>query len=129
MAIDLVMRSEYQVMPCAIPVPKERLQLNVELTSSGQFIPVPPGWEARSPVIIRTGRVSFHHSAITTQALAEIQSGHPLDLDGIEAMPVRGVITRAEVRRQRALLEPQLYRLPAFDPQWCRRAVEAIFPP
>src|SRR5205823_11507033 len=37
------------------------LAANVELASPTDFIPVLPGWEDRSPFIIRLGRVSFHH--------------------------------------------------------------------
>lgn len=41
----------------------------------------------------------------------------------------RGLITDAEMRRQHALLEPQLYRFPAIDPPRFRRAVDTVFPP
>lgn len=49
--VDLVMRPESDAMLRAIPLLKERLQLNVELASPDQFIPVQPGWEQRSPII------------------------------------------------------------------------------
>jgi hypothetical protein len=127
--VDLVMRPESDTMLRAIPVLKERLRLNVELASPDQFIPVPPGWEQRSPVIVRIGRVTYHHYDFTAQALAKIERGHARDLADVEAMQARGLITGAEVRRQFDLLEPQLYRFPAIDPPSFRHAVDAIFPP
>ena len=57
--VDLVFRPELDAMLHAIPMPKERLQLNVELASPDLFIPVPPGWDQRSPIIKRIGRVTF----------------------------------------------------------------------
>jgi hypothetical protein len=44
-----------------IPKLKERLNLNVELAAPSDFIPVPDGWEERSPLIRREGKLSFHH--------------------------------------------------------------------
>ena len=126
--LDLVMRPESDALLRAIPALKERLQLNVELASPDQFIPVPPGWEQRSPVIVRIGRVTFHHYDFCAQALAKIERGHSRDLADVEAMRDRGLITPDEVRRQFALIEPQLYRFPAIDPPSFRKAVDAMFP-
>jgi hypothetical protein len=127
--LDFVIRPESDALLRAIPALKERLQINVELASPDQFIPVPPGWEGRSPVIVRIGPVTFHHYDFTAQALAKIERGHTRDLADVEAMRARGLITAAEVRRQFALLEPQLYRFPAIDPPSFQRAVDASFPP
>jgi hypothetical protein len=55
------MRPESDAMLRAIPSLKERLNVNVELASPDQFIPVPAGWEEWSPVITRIGRVTVHH--------------------------------------------------------------------
>jgi hypothetical protein len=129
MDIDLVMRPESDAMLRAIPALKERLRVNVELASPDQFIPVPAGWEDRSPVIVRIGRVTFRHYDFTAQALAKIERGHTRDLADVDAMRSRGLIEATEVRRQFDLLEPQLYRFPAIDPPSFRRAVDAIFPP
>ncbi len=128
MDLDLVMRPESDAMLRAIPALKERLELNVELASPDQFIPVPPGWEERSPLIVRIGRVTFRHYDFTAQALAKIERGHTRDLADVEAMRARGLILPAEVRRQFALIEPLLYRFPAIDPPSFHRAVDAIFP-
>lgn len=127
--IDLVMHPESDAMLRAIPSLKERLRLNVELASPDQFIPVPAGWEARSPVIVRVGRVTFRHYDFTAQALAKLERGHARDLADVAAMRARGLIDPAEVRRQFGLMEGHLYRFPSIDPASFRRAVDATFPP
>ena len=127
--IDLVMRPESDAMLRAIPSLKERLKINVELASPDQFIPVPPGWEDRSPVISRIGQVTFHHYDFTAQALAKIERGHGRDLADVEAMLARGLISGSEIRAMFARMEPELYRFPAIDPPSFRRAVDTVIPP
>lgn len=127
--IDLVMRPESDAMLRAIPALKERLRLNVELASPDQFIPVPSGWEERSPVITRIDRVTFHHYEFTAQALAKIERGHARDRADVEAMRDRGLISAASVRAQFSLMQPQLYRFPAIDPASFSAAVDDAFPP
>ena len=127
--VDLVMRPESDAMLRAIPMLKEQLQLNVELASPDLFIPVPPGWEQRSPVVARIGRVTFRHYDFAAQALAKIERGHARDLADVRAMLAHGLISAAEVRAQFACMEPELFRFPAIDPPSFRRAVDALFPP
>ena len=129
MDVDLVMRPESDAMLRAIPALKERLHINVELASPDQFIPVPEGWERRSPVITRIGRVTFRHYDFSAQALAKIERGHVRDLADVEAMLDRGLINAGEVRRMFAQMVPELYRFPAIDPPSFRSAVDAVFPP
>ena len=129
MDVDLVMRPESDAMLRAIPALKERLHINVELASPDQFIPVPPGWERRSPVIARIGLVTFRHYDFTAQALAKLERGHARDLADVGAMLDGGLISGGEVRRMFAQMEPELYRFPAIDPPSFRRAVDAVFPP
>ena len=82
----------------AIPVLKERLQLNVELASPDDFIPVRPDWPDRSPFIAREGRLDFHHFDLAAQALAKIERGHVQDLADVREMLTRGLVTTAEIR-------------------------------
>lgn len=127
--VDLVLRPESDAMLRAVPALKERLHLNVELASPDQFIPVPPGWEERSPVIKRIGRVTIRHYDLCAQALAKLERGHARDLDDVRAMLDRGLVTGAALRQMFALIEPHLYRYPAIDPPSFRRAVEEIASP
>jgi hypothetical protein len=124
--VDLVMRPESDALLRAIPALKERLHLNVELASPDQFIPVLPGWEERSPVIRRIGRVTIRHYDLCAQALAKLERGHVRDMADVRAMLERGLVSAADLRRTFAEIEPQLYRYPAIDPPSFRRAVEGV---
>lgn len=126
--IDLVIRPESDAMLRAIPALKERLSLNVELASPDQFIPVPKGWEERSPVIKRIGLVTVRHYDFCAQALAKIERGHERDVADVAAMISRGLIRSAAVREMFARMEPELFRFPSIDPPSFRRAVDAVFP-
>lgn len=124
--VDLVMRPESDAMLRAIPALKERLHINVELASPDQFIPVPLGWEDRSPVIKRIGRVTIRHYDLCAQALAKLERGHVRDVADVRAMLELGLVTSADIRRMFAEIEPLLYRYPAVDPASFRRAVEEV---
>jgi hypothetical protein len=127
--VDLAMRPESDAMLRAIPALKERLNINVELASPDQFIPVAPGWEDRSPFVSRIGRLTVRHYDFAAQALAKIERGHARDLADVEAMIAHGLITGPEIRDQFARIESELYRFPAIDPPSFRQAVDAMFLP
>jgi len=59
----------------ALPRLKDELQVNVQLASPADFIPVPPGWEDRSLFIGREGRLSYYHFDPYAQALAKTRAG------------------------------------------------------
>ena len=113
----------------ALPALKERLQLNLELASPDDFIPVRAGWEDRSPFIRRTGRVSFHHFDLYAQALAKIERGHRQDLADVGEMLSRGLIERDQALAYFQAIEPMLYRYPAIDGPTFRGAVQEVFGP
>ena len=125
--VDLVMRPEDESLMRAIPALKERLHVNLELASPADFIPVPKGWEDRSPFIAQVGRVSFHHFDLYAQALAKIERGHRQDVADVAEMIARGLIDPDRALAYFARLEPELYRFPAIDPPTFRRAVEQAF--
>lgn len=127
--VDLVMKPETDALLRAIPMLKERLNINVELASPDHFIPVPPGWENRSPLVTQIGRLTVRHYDFVAQALSKIERGHARDLADVEAMIARNLITPSQVRDQFARIEPNLYRFPAIDPASFRKAVDALFPP
>ncbi len=129
MDVDLVMQPESDAVLRAIPALKERLHLNVELASPDHFIPVPDGWEDRSPFIRTIGRMLFFHYDLYAQALAKVERGHTRDLADVHAMLDRGLIEPAKARAYFQQLEPKLYRYPAIDPPTFRQAVDEVFPP
>ena len=113
----------------AIPALKERLHLNVELASPDDFIPVPPGWEERSPFIAQEGRLAFHHFDLYAQALAKLERGHTQDVADVHEMLRRELIVTAQARAYFDRLERDLYRYPAVDPATFRAAVDAALGP
>jgi hypothetical protein len=111
----------------AIPALKERLQINVELASPDDFIPVPSGWEHRSPFIEQARRIAFHHFDLYAQALAKLERGHTQDVADVREMLRRQLIVAANARAYFDRLEPDLYRYPAIDPRTFRAAVIEMF--
>lgn len=110
-----------------IPRLKEDLNLNVELASPSDFIPMPEGWEDRSPLIRTEGKLAFHHFDPIAQALSKAERGHDQDRRDIQEMIDSGLVDPAEVRTRFEEIEPELYRFPAIDPSSFRRAVEELF--
>lgn len=110
-----------------IPRLKEKLNLNVELAAPSDFIPLPMGWEDRSPLIHREGKLSFHHFDPVAQALSKAERGHDQDIRDIKEMIAVGLVNPAEVLIQFEAIEPELFRFPAVDPESFRRAVDDLF--
>jgi hypothetical protein len=99
----------------------------VELAAPSDFIPVPDGWEERSPFIRREGKVSFHHFDPVAQALAKAERGHDQDRHDVQQMIASALINPADAMAQFEAIEPELYRFPAIDPDSFRRSVEELF--
>ncbi len=125
--VDLMLPSHDDALLRAIPALKEALDINVELASPADFIPLPPGWEDRSPFIARRHRVSYHHFDFYSQALSKVERGHRQDVDDVQAMLDRGLVEPQQARRYYEIIEPELYRFPAIDPPSFRRAVRLAF--
>jgi hypothetical protein len=125
--VDLMIAPHDDALLRDIPALKEALDINVELASPADFIPLPAGWEDRSPLIERRGMVAFHHFDFYSQALAKIERGHRQDISDVRAMVDRALIEPARAREYFDQIEPELYRFPAIDPPSFRRAVESTF--
>lgn len=123
--VDIRIVPEHDALFRAIPHLKEELEINVELASPDQFIPVKDGWEDRSPFVGREGRVSFHHFDLYAQALSKIERGHAQDVDDVREMRRRGLVEGHALLSYFEAIAPRLYRYPALDPVSFRRAVEA----
>jgi hypothetical protein len=126
--IDITIIPEDDRVMRVIPELKESLHINVELASPAHFIPPLPGWEERSPFIVREGTLSFHHYDFYSQCLSKIERGHRKDQLDVAAMLNSGLV---EPRRLLELFEqivPQLYRYPAIDADSFRRSVLSALP-
>ncbi|MDR7523225.1 MAG: DUF6036 family nucleotidyltransferase [Armatimonadota bacterium] len=111
----------------AIPRVKDELQINVELASPVDFIPVPPGWEDRSPYIAQEEKITYYHFDLYAQALAKLERSHAQDMDDVQAMLDRRLIDPRRAIEYFQRIEPELYRYPAVDPRTFRQAVEEAF--
>jgi len=110
----------------AVPRLKEQLSLNVELAAPVDFIPVPSGWEDRSPHIETIGKMSFHHFEFAAQAMSKIERGHANDLADVEEMLSRGLVRQTELTAYFEAITPELYRYPALDPTSFHKKLSAV---
>ena len=110
-----------------LPAIKRDLALNVELAAPDEFIPPLPGWESRSPWIVREGRVDFHHYDFYSQALAKLERGLSQDNKDVERMVAAGLVVPARALELFESIQPGLIRYPAIDPASFRSAVESAF--
>jgi hypothetical protein len=125
--VDVAIVPEADDVFRAIPGIKEALDINIELASPGDFIPLPPGWEERSLLIERRGSIGFYHFDFYSQALAKVERGHAQDEADVRAMIGAGLVEPQRAREMFDAIEPGLYRFPAIDPGTFRRAVERAF--
>jgi hypothetical protein len=123
--IDLKIVPDDDALLRAIPELKERLQVNVELASPDDFVPVPSGWEERSRFVAQEGPLTFLDFDLVAQALAKIERGHAQDQEDVRTMIARGLVSPLAIRDAFAQIEPLLYRYPAIDPASFKTAVDA----
>jgi hypothetical protein len=125
--IDVRLEPETDTLLRAISQIKDDLQVNVELASPADFMPVPLGWEDRSLFAAREGSLTFYHFDLYAQALAKLERGHAQDLRDVESMLTEGLIDAAQALAYFERIELELYRFPAIDPPAFRRRVENVF--
>jgi hypothetical protein len=122
--VDIELDPEQDEILRALPAIKDELRINVELASPRHFIPLPAGWQERSPSVGREGRLTFKHFDLYSQALAKLERGHAMDLEDARVMLDRGLVEADRLRAAFDEIEPQLYRFPAIEPGDFRRRVE-----
>jgi hypothetical protein len=122
--VDIELDPEQDEVLRALPAIKDELQINVELASPRHFIPLPAGWENRSPSAGREGRLTFKHFDLLSQALAKVERGHAQDLDDAREMIDRGLVDTEQLQAAFEEIEPDLYRFPAIDPADFKERVE-----
>ena len=82
----------------AIQSLKEELQVNVELASPGDFIPLPAGWKDRAKFVGRFGQVDVFHFDLYSTALSKIERGREGDFQDVLAMLRASQIEIVELR-------------------------------
>ncbi len=125
--VDVMLPADSDALLRALPRIKNELEINVELASPADFIPVPAGWEARSLFAGREGRLSFYHFDPYSQALAKLERAHAQDLLDVRAMVDTGLVNPLRALAYFDEIEPVLYRFPAIAPVSFRRRVEDAF--
>lgn len=107
----------------AIPTLKDELELNVELATPADFIPVPAGWQERGRFEAQEGLLAIYHVELLWQALAKIHRGHRQDLADAHAMVRLGLVDADAIQSAFERIAPELFRFPNIDPPSFRRAV------
>jgi len=110
----------------AIAALKNRLNVNVELASPGDFIPAPPDWRERSRHIASMGGVEFFHYDFSLQALSKLERGYAQDLQDVRSLIRGGYASASELRARFAEIEPGLLRYPAIEASHFKRKVETF---
>lgn len=122
--VDLKLVPEQDAVLRAIPRLKHELNLNVELASPGDFIPLPAGWEERSLPAEQGRRLSFRHLDPYSQALSKLERDHARDREDVRALIRSGLVDPRQLRAYFREIVPMLYRFPAIDPSAFRARVE-----
>lgn len=124
--IDLKIIPESDEILRSLPDLKERLHVNIELASPGDFIPELPGWQKRSRFIQQEGKLGFYHYDFYAQALAKIERGHQIDSMDVRQLIAGGLVEPKSLLELFFAIEDQIYRYPDLDRATFRRAVERL---
>ena len=125
--VDVRFEPEADELLRAIQDLKDELRINVELASPAEFIPVPAGWQERSPFVSREGSVTFRHFDLYAQVLSKLERAHEQDLADVQALLQLGLVVPERGLAYFEQIEPELYRFPAVDAKSFRKRVEAAF--
>jgi hypothetical protein len=122
--VDLRVEPETDEVLLAISRLKDRLDINIELTSPADFIPELPDWRERSAFAFREGRVEVRHFDFYSQALSKIERGFAQDLEDVRSMLRDGLVDPERLKQLFEDIEPELFRYPAIDAAAFRGKVE-----
>jgi len=89
---------------------KEDMQVNIELASPGDFIPLPPGWKERARHIGRFGQVDAFHFDLYSTALSKIERGREGDFQDVLSMLRGGQIQHEELEQAYQNILPRVER-------------------
>lgn len=124
--VDLKFDPEPMGVFDAIPELKKSLQINVELASPDDFIPVTANWKSNSPFVGQYGQLSVHHFDFTAQALSKIDRGYPKDLLDVKEMLRRGLTSPTQLLAMLQAIRPLVRRYPAMDEDAFVRRIESF---
>lgn len=103
---------------------KDQLDLNIELASPLDFIPVADDWKSRSQFIRSEGKIQYYHFDFRAQILSKIERGHDHDLEDARAFLRAADIGPGALRSYFRSLRSRLLRYPAINPELFGQKVE-----
>ena len=124
MDIDIRLDPEPSGIFEAIAKLKQQLNINIELASPQDFLPLVPGWRDRSVFIGKRGQISFYHYDFTAQALSKLSRGFDRDLKDVEVMYKQKLFSLSELRDCFEAIVPGLIRFPSLNPDTLRSRIE-----
>ncbi|MCE9635461.1 MAG: hypothetical protein K8T90_07125 [Planctomycetes bacterium] len=106
---------------------KERLNVNVEEASPGDFVPLPPGSADRAEFIGRFGEVDVFLFDPYSIALSKLDRASSRDVADVRALLDAGVISATRLRELvEAAITGDKRRRAKFDPARVRRNLDAL---
>lgn len=126
--IDIAIESGEAQLLEAVRRLKDELQVNVELASPEDFIPLPPGWEGRARFIGRFGNLDVFYFDFDSIALTKIVRANERDLDDLVLLAREGLVQLQALEQEVAAMLPQLGTGRYFnvDPAAVARNFEAV---
>lgn len=106
--IDIAVESDEVPLLETIRRLKDELQVNVELVSPADFIPLPAGWENRSRFIGRFGELDAFYFDFDSIALTKIVRANERDLDDLVLLAKDGLVQLDALEQEVAAMLPQL---------------------
>lgn len=111
---------------------KQKLNINIKIASPKDFMPVPNQWEAMSQYVGRYGQTEVFYFDFYSIALSKIDRANTRDLQDVQLLVQRGIITLHEldIAFQDVLAQAQTSqgraRYPRFDPNVFAARYQAI---
>jgi hypothetical protein len=107
--IDLAFEgSDESEVESAIQQLKNELNLNVELASPGDFIPLPASWQRQAQYVGRYGALEVFYFDYYSLALSKIERGTERDLQDVALLAQQGWITRPNLDAAYQEILPQM---------------------
>lgn len=98
---------------------KDKMQVNVEFASPGDFIPLPKQWEQHAKYVGRYGTIDVFYFDFYSIALSKIQRGSTRDINDVKLLLQQGIITLPELDTAYNEILPQVGKRPygRLDPK------------
>ncbi|HEX6796798.1 MAG TPA: DUF6036 family nucleotidyltransferase [Ktedonobacterales bacterium] len=108
LGIDIAVDSDETRLLEAVRRLKDELQVNVELASPADFIPLPSDWENRAQFIGRFGTLDVFYFDFDSIALTKIVRANERDLDDLVLLAREGLVHLQALEQEVAAMLPQL---------------------